>query len=1180
MVKSLNKANSFVPILVVSMMLLGALLPASYAIDLDDFEGFDKGPSFTSVVPMKKTTFVGYDEETYLDDYAYLASVPTAVFNEKGTLYSHPLLYYQEKLDYDDDKYRPLDTFPGIKYFMEDWMGYCNERLDHMTLINLDKDKLEDNWDANEYTVIKEDNPYDIASELALNDWSFSNDAVVAVIDDEFEKPDSEAHEGIIKGFIPAGYKQDQITFDMEKPAIGVGGNYESFDIKAPYKYVIANMYWENVLIDLDLQLYDDQLGMADADSKWNVINGPGEVASSYVYNYGKWEVGVTYMPTQSLASDEGIMEKNYNVDEEDYRTTGLLGNKKDTQEVIIDLYPGVDVVLDEETPFFCRDIEFKLTWNDPNIALGFIILDTYGAETASSPANDEIVEGVEKGVTERIININSLGETGSEKRYKISVFTLDDATKPINFEIEYSWHQNMTRYEGDCLASATEGAVLASMLNAPLLYVSKNDIPKCTEDTLYKLGVENIHLVNLGGYLTDDARQTLENIADLNEYTKYRTIYDDIKEISGSNDIIFSTVDPWSYYHAPDQVPVGEYPGALFIGPAAFIAAHHGTPVLIVDNHPELSQAVVWHTQFWRETANIPIRTNLPSVACMVLTGRSVIDFLESYGFELPKEKEDLATMITVADVFDIGITWDRTFTGRLIPGRFCSSPVDIAYWIARSTFYPALIFQNPAALGTVKLEQGSESVVKPFIGKFLPPTGTDLVITKDIAEEDFEYPILHTYNVYLYNFNRDAAAHWGGPYSTANGIIPYETPSKFSIDVGTTDKVGAFFPDIHETEVTPLYAEKAGYSNVFSTNFDYAMNNLNKGVIMWMESCHGSNSRFGNLGFWNPDSPYIFEPNPWRAYERPMMAINNINELMNYVPELLEDGGMPSFNGVFKLLGLLTKPLNFFTIDRGSTANPDAAVMNPDLPVMIHDAFGVDFHIKESKGLSLLPIIGRQFRTMGRNGKASDGIVINPTLAGENVLVKYNGIDFDEKLTNLHSCGMNAVSCLIANTYLHTALIRHGTAYQILDPWSTSWYSGIWLHSIPRQIALGYTIGEAYEQGMAEVGMQYLVDQWWWDLNENVIFYGDPDLRVWAPDTEWDSEDKNHWTQKDTKPIDYDETLSVNGHMPFGATSHPNEKQPKPFIEKNFLLIVIIAIIVLLLIALAIGRKKPKKK
>ena len=41
--------------------------------------GFDKGPSCKTVVPIKKVTMVNFDRETLLDDYAYLASVPTSV---------------------------------------------------------------------------------------------------------------------------------------------------------------------------------------------------------------------------------------------------------------------------------------------------------------------------------------------------------------------------------------------------------------------------------------------------------------------------------------------------------------------------------------------------------------------------------------------------------------------------------------------------------------------------------------------------------------------------------------------------------------------------------------------------------------------------------------------------------------------------------------------------------------------------------------------------------------------------------------------------------------------------------------------------------------------------------------------------------------------------------------------
>ncbi|MCJ7570614.1 MAG: hypothetical protein MUO82_01885 [Candidatus Thermoplasmatota archaeon] len=1172
--KSLKK-NLF-SIIVITSLILGMLTPITNAKQIDSITGFDKGPSYTNVVPMKKVTFVNFDEDTLIDDYAYLASVPTAVFKdqEKDRLFSHPLLFYQDKLDYNDDKYRILDTFPGIEYFMEDYMSYCNGKLDEMTIINLDENKVSQ-WATDKITKISSDNPYELTGQIALNDWSYSKDAVIAVIDKEFKTPNIK-HEGVLEGFIPSDYKTKNFKFQMDKPEIGVAGNYQDFEINKPYKYVIANMYWDNVAIDLDLQLYDDKLGMADADSKWNIFYGAGETTGSYVYDYGKWEVGVTYMPTKA-SSDEGIMKEKFNNVKEE---TGLLSelglggsNKQDVQ---INLYPGVEVEIDDPIPYGCRNVNFTLEWNNPNIVLGFLVLDPAGAETASTPSCDEIIKGVEKGATERSIKLERLGETAPREKYKICVFSLNNITNDLNFKVKYNWEQNYTRERGDMLASATEGAVLASTLNAPLLYTSKENLSEITSEVLYKLGVENIYIVDLGGYLSKDAYNELKQIGHVIKFNDYKEIYNIIKSSTGSKDVIISTVDPWTYYYSLDLVPVDEYPGALFIGPAAYIAAHHGAPVVIVDNHPELSQAVVWHTEFWRKTANDKFRPNLPSVACMVLTGRNVINFLESIGFDLPKDEENLATMITVADQFDIGMTWDRTFTGRLIPGRFCSSPVDIAYWSSRSFFYPALIFENPALDSSgITLVNGSKSKVIPILGKLMKPLGTDLVIYRPSQEEEYIYPVLNTYNVFLIDFNKIASKHWGGVYTTANGIIPYVTPSPYPIDNGATDKVGAFYADIDETYAVPFYSEKAGYSNCYSTNFDVAIANLNKGVIMWMEACHGGNGNYGQLSFWNTESPYIYEENPWRAYERPLISAGTLKEFTKYAPELLHEMGMPSFKLLFKLGSFLSTPINLLTVDWGSTDDPDVVVMNPQIPIStLVDAFRVDYQIKESKGRSLIPIIGRQFRAYG-----DDGVVIDPLPGGENVLTVRNGIMFDENLTNLHSCGLNAVSCLIANSYLHTTFIRHGTPYQILDPWSTSWYSSIWLHGIPRALALGKTIGQAYEEGMAEVGIEYLVNQWWWDLNENVIFYGDPDLRVWTPSTEYDYEANNHWEKDEIRSITYDADLTVNGHMPFGAVSYPNAREKQElFFGMPFWFVVLLVIIILFIIIVAVFARKKK--
>ena len=118
MSKIINKSKNLIALSIVGIMLVGAFLPMAGAEESIKTEGFDKGLSYTSVIPTKKTTFVNFDDETLTDDYAYLAAIPTAVYNYENTLYSHPLLFYQDRLDIDDDKERSLDAFTGINYFM------------------------------------------------------------------------------------------------------------------------------------------------------------------------------------------------------------------------------------------------------------------------------------------------------------------------------------------------------------------------------------------------------------------------------------------------------------------------------------------------------------------------------------------------------------------------------------------------------------------------------------------------------------------------------------------------------------------------------------------------------------------------------------------------------------------------------------------------------------------------------------------------------------------------------------------------------------------------------------------------------------------------------------------------------------------------------------------------------
>jgi hypothetical protein len=445
------------------------------------------------------------------------------------------------------------------------------------------------------------------------------------------------------------------------------------------------------------------------------------------------------------------------------------------------------------------------------------------------------------------------------------------------------------------------------------------------------------------------------------------------------------------------------------------------------------------------------------PAVGCMVLTGTAVYDFLNSVGYDYD-DLDYMESMLTVAGQFDIGTSWDRVFVGAAVPGRIMGTPVDTGYWVSRSALYQAAIFANPAVDDSgVTMTTGSSSRSYNGVLRIEPE-----------QEVTAQYPVLQSWVSYDHRFNERGSLYWGADYVTADGITPYRTNSDDPID-----KDGKW-PDITTSEVVPYYAEKAGYSSVFSTEFEVTMENLNQGAIMWLEVMHGGNRDSGVVGFWNPDQ---IEPNPWRSYE-----------------------------------------------DGGSTFEPDTAIMSKNT--------GLDY-----------------IRNPTPSQQLHDGVIIC-LLTQVTQTISKNGYDFDNAMENLHSMGFSGGSCLIANTYMQLAMVRHGSVFQIIDPWLTSWYCGFAIQTFVRDIALGYTVGEAYERGIKHVGIQYLTGQWWWDIFENVVYYGDPDLRVYSPKYAWE------------EPAPLPEGSVIDGHSPFGATGHPHAIGSTLLLEILLLAGIIIAI------------------
>lgn len=1069
-----------------------------------------RGISYSPTVPLDKATLINMDRGGIGDDLAFIASVPSSVFNSGShdRTFANPVLFYEPQMDTSDEE-RTHNTHPGLKYFMDDLQTVSDGELDRIELIGFGGNTPGDigsSWKASETVHMDGDDPFAVSSSIALSNWRYSNDVVLVPI---IEGPTSieVPFAGTLNGSTPDASPVSGSLSGSKEPS-PVDPNFHPFEVPPDFKFITSQLTWGqswNPLSsisergkDPDLQLYSDELGQVGASEKWNVLEGASEEIDSYLYNPGGWQFAVTYMPTENslvhMEDPEGwgaippALETN-DKQKEDWRRERVRSVMDDRLSKGLDpeapfdstvvytidytLYPGIDLPMPVKTPFYCRDAVFTLEWTEGDQALGLILRGPEGAEIAVARAQTDS--------TRQVMEIPELGEGD----YKLSVINMASNSRSTPFTIRYEFKQMKEAKEAHSWAGAANGAVLASQLNAPLLYCKPDSLPRSVGDAINTLGVRKAYIVDPGrlsgkGVLKDidSLRGFVMPEIKVERIDSYDRLYSEIQDRSSlpgfpSMDIVFSTMSPWTSWNVllgrdASGNPGEEVPGALFVGPAALSGAFHGAPVLLVEAHPELSCAQAWHNEFWRYAYHH--NRAPPSVACMILTGREIYSVLDSYGLDiktpLDEEGKCKESIITVADQFDIGSSWDRALVGAANSGRIMGTPADAAMWVSRSGLYDKLIFANP----TVEHDLDEHNGMR-IQGSSSTRVGGKLVITEEETETEERFAVVQSWVSYQYKFNEQASEYWGTPYTTRTGITPYFDSSSATDPDGIDP--GGVYPDLDSSEIVPHYLDHLGYGQAFSTTFEKTTENLNRGAIMWLEVMHGGHTNSGVVGWW--DERNAVEENPWRGYE---------------------EMGVP-FAGT-NLMRL-----------RGATDDPDVVTMSK--------------HI----GLDVTPGFGPQTE-LGIIPERHDGVVIAIAQQGQTEYSE-NGLVMDEAFENLHSMGFSGGSCLIANTYLHLMMVRHGSVFQVIDPWLTSWYSAFAMNMFLRDLYYGYSVGEAYERGISHVGIEYLVDGWWWDIFENLVYYGDPDIHIYSPKHAWD------------EPESLPKGTAVGGHAPFGADDHP---------------------------------------
>ena len=259
--------------------------------------------------------------------------------------------------------------------------------------------------------------------------------------------------------------------------------------------------------------------------------------------------------------------------------------------------------------------------------------------------------------------------------------------------------------------------------------------------------------------------------------------------------------------------------------------------------------------------------------------------------------------------------------------------------------------------------------------------------------------------------------------------------------------------------------YSMQSGYGPAVSAGYEATIENLNRGCVMWIETMHGGTRNGGIVGWWDSSK---FEPNPYRAYE--------------------ELGG--------RLMG--------------STEDPD---------VMALGKFTGQDYTPCTGPVTDLDIIPERH----------DGEVIAYQQQSTQTMAVY-GSTLDADLGDLHSLGVYAGSCSIANTFLHLMMVRHGSAFQIIDPWLGSWYVQLGQEVFYRDVGYGdVSVGQAYEDAISLVGAEYVSQDFFWDIWENTVLFGEPDVRVYTP------------YAPIQRPAVIAQDATYGGHAVMAASGHP---------------------------------------
>ncbi len=612
-------------------------------------------------IPLSRIAFVKRDMHSYLDEFGYMATIPTGVFYQGGHQYLSPIIYSSG-----------INDESGL---VEDWMDYLDVDsgiTQAITVGDFSANQLialQHQVGTRIYPHITGDSSHALAARLAVSEWASSDMAVIALSKDRFNDP------MVTEGSYSYQFVNEEVR--LLQPSATVENNNPvsiPFTTTASDGWLVGSFNWTGTDI-LVHKLFDPNSQVIDY--------------SVYSRMYSKrFSPRIpSAMPMQFWVPNAIPGEWNMVV----YPTPPLLTSIN--LDCKIWLHPGFRHGI--TIPANANWLNVSVSWDNSGTDINVALVDPTGRMVAWAPTGSTLSK-----LGGEVINFPN----PMEGNWTVIVAWMDATTEQNNINLKWGISTIDPSVQG-YLESAANGAVIAALTNSPLLYASANDVPTITQWALDRLNVSQIVLVDPESIHTIQLENQLSTYPVFVNLQNFPAVSAFIKSLSEENDVVIT-------------IPMGD--GDEFFAPAALAGAFHGAPVFsLCGEHNEMTTRAeeTWAPyligpeievylvdQYTSRTENGWYDERIPNKYSMTKSESEFGAFLTDRG---AYNSTNPQSVVIVAPIVPLKVSFDRSLISHYRPGRIpAEDPASASIMINRAMLH-RFLFLTMESPGTTLLTQ-----------------------------------------------------------------------------------------------------------------------------------------------------------------------------------------------------------------------------------------------------------------------------------------------------------------------------------------------------------------------------------------------------------------------------------------------------------------------------------------